>query len=78
MNQEYITGLSQAWKDICDQYTENEHLAALQFIQRHVENLVTVFYEKMSSEPESAEFFLRRYYSKKAHRHLKKMVIRNI
>ncbi|UUS58681.1 MULTISPECIES: diguanylate cyclase [unclassified Acinetobacter] len=57
MNQEYITGLSQAWKDICDQYTENEHLAALQFIQKHVEHLVTVFYEQMSREPASAEFF---------------------
>ncbi|UIJ76738.1 diguanylate cyclase [Acinetobacter sp. SH20PTE14] len=57
MNQECITGLSQTWKDICDQYTENEHLAALQFIQKHVEHLVTVFYEKMSREPASAEFF---------------------
>ena len=57
MNQECITGLSQTWKDICDQYTENEHLAALQFIQKHVENLVTVFYEQMSREPASAEFF---------------------
>ncbi|QOW49291.1 diguanylate cyclase [Acinetobacter sp. YH12138] len=57
MNQECITGLSQTWKDICDQYTENEHLAALQFIQKHVEHLVTVFYEQMSREPASAEFF---------------------
>ena len=57
MNQECITGLSQTWKDICDQYTENEHLAALQFIQKHVEHLVTVFYEQMSIEPASAVFF---------------------
>ena len=57
MNQECITGLTQTWKNICDQYNETEHLAALRFIQAHVENLVTVFYEQMLKEPEAAHFF---------------------
>ncbi|CAB1214609.1 Diguanylate cyclase DosC [Acinetobacter bouvetii] len=45
------------WKNICDQYTEAEHQTALNFIENHVEHLVTVFYEHMAKEPESAEFF---------------------
>ena len=57
MNQECITSLSQTWANICDQYTETEHLAALRFIQTHVEHLVTVFYEQMLLEPEAAHFF---------------------
>lgn len=57
MNQECITGLCQTWKNICEQYTAKEHQAAFKFIEEHVEYLVTVFYQQMVKEPESAEFF---------------------
>ncbi len=57
MNQECISGLSQAWKELCLQYDQTVLLSAQKFIADNIDHLVTAFYEQMIKEPASAEFF---------------------
>lgn len=57
MNQACIRGLIQTWQHICDAFTEVEQRYTLDFVEQHVESLVTAFYQQMLQDEESAEYF---------------------
>lgn len=56
MDQDSIGSLTQQWKEICQQFSNDDLVLTFQFIQQHSDELVSEFYTHMMKEKHALEF----------------------
>ena len=67
MNNENMAMLAEQWEQICQNYSSDALLQALQFVQEHSVILVDEFYKNMLLEKESAQFLTDKLVQQRLH-----------